>query len=120
MPLLLCAMWHVAVLKVLVFWSASERVQRAKSSSELVQNVEKASRALKQLHTVSEKYEDSQDGATGASPDRGADHDLGVAPSVHDSQMSMPTSSAENSIQVRRQPATCGCFSQPVNSRPDL
>ena len=85
-----------------------------------MQNVEKASRALKQLHTVSEKYEGSQEDATGASPGRGADHDSGVAPSVHDSQMSMPTSSAENSIQVRRQPATCGCFSQPVISRPDL
>ena len=96
-------------LEDLVLLACMQRVQRAKSWGVVVQNVEKASRTLKQLHTVSEKYEDSQEGARGASPGRGADYDSAAAPSVHDSQMSMPTSSAENSIQVRTQPAACQC-----------
>ena len=104
-------------LEDLGFSACMQRVQRAKSWGGVVQNVEKASRTLKQLHTVSEKYEGSQDGATGASPGQGADYDSAVAPSVHDSQMSMPTSSAENSIQVRTQPAACQCLKGSLNSR---
>ena len=84
-----------------------------------MQNVEKASRTLKQLHTVSEKYEESQEGARGASPGPRDDYDSAIAPSVHDSQMSMPTSSAENSIQVRTQPATCRGSSQLVHTDMD-
>ena len=53
----------------------------------------KGMKGLTQLRSGSDKYQPASQNGTGTSPRRGP-------PSMHDSQMSMPVSSAENSIQV--------------------
>lgn len=53
-------------------------------------------RNMKHLRKASDKRQSGNDLTSGKAPE----NDPGVAPSVHDSQMSMPVSSAEGSIQV--------------------